>query len=537
MQEATEYASDPDVDLWWIYLLGFRARSELDQGRWDDAADTSALVIRGRLASPLPVIIALTVTARLRARRGDPDPWSPLDEALALAGREFQRFEPVAVARAETAWLAGDHDRVVAETEDILALARRCSASWVIGEVACWRRRAGVEEELADEVAEPYALELAGEFAQASARWTELGCPYEAALALAGAEDESAQRRALDELLALGATAAAAVVGRRLRERGATNLPRRPRPATRENPAQLTARELEVLALVADGLRNRDIAERLFLSPRTVDHHVSAILRKLGARTRGEAGAQAIRLGLREPGVSESELADAELVGAEVVSELVAHGAGDLGAELVGIVAEVAQQRVAEDHDAVAVVVARDGVALVEAVGAVAPPLVGDHDGDVVERGDQQVGQVVERLADQLLEVRGVARVELGELALVGLVGEVVAREALGALHEQLELVLAGGLAVVGQPARDDHDHAARARRSTRARTPATASAARRTSSDRPPSSVTIRIAQQKVNSADIAIRRPTGKLANMSIVSYRKLRAMTMRWISLVPS
>jgi ATP/maltotriose-dependent transcriptional regulator MalT len=302
LQEATEYASDPDVDLWWIYLLGFRARSELDQGRWEEAAETAAFVVRGRLASPLPVIIALTVTARLRARRGDPDPWSPLDEALALAGEEFQRLEPVAVARAETAWLAGDRDRVVAETEDVLALARRCDARWVIGEIACWRRRAGVEEEPGGEVAEPYALELAGEFEQAAARWTDLGCPYEAAIALGGADDEAAQRRALDELLALGATAAADVVGRRLRERGATNLPRRPRPATRENPAQLTARELEVLALVADGLRNRDIAERLFLSPRTVDHHVSAILRKLGARTRGEAGAQAIRLGLRESG-------------------------------------------------------------------------------------------------------------------------------------------------------------------------------------------------------------------------------------------
>ena len=77
------------------------------------------------------------------------------------------------------------------------------------------------------------------------------------------------------------------------------NVPRGPRPATRENPAQLTSRELEVLALVADGLRNADIAERLFLSPKTVAHHVSAILRKLGARSRGEAGALAGQLGLR----------------------------------------------------------------------------------------------------------------------------------------------------------------------------------------------------------------------------------------------
>jgi DNA-binding NarL/FixJ family response regulator len=53
-----------------------------------------------------------------------------------------------------------------------------------------------------------------------------------------------------------------------------------------------------VLALVADGLRNGDIAQRLFLSEKTVAHHVSAILRKLDVRTRGEAGAAAVRLGL-----------------------------------------------------------------------------------------------------------------------------------------------------------------------------------------------------------------------------------------------
>jgi DNA-binding NarL/FixJ family response regulator len=87
-------------------------------------------------------------------------------------------------------------------------------------------------------------------------------------------------------------------VARRLRERGARGVPRGPRPATRENPAGLTARELEVLALVAGGLRNAQIAERLFLSEKTVDHHVSAILRKLDVRTRAQASADAVRLGL-----------------------------------------------------------------------------------------------------------------------------------------------------------------------------------------------------------------------------------------------
>ena len=85
---------------------------------------------------------------------------------------------------------------------------------------------------------------------------------------------------------------------RRLRARGATGLPRGPRPTTEVNPVGLTAREMEVLALVAQGLRNAQIAERLVLTAKTVDHHVSAILRKLDVRTRGQASAEAIHLGL-----------------------------------------------------------------------------------------------------------------------------------------------------------------------------------------------------------------------------------------------
>ena len=122
--------------------------------------------------------------------------------------------------------------------------------------------------------------------------------PLDAATRPPGADDDELLLRALDELQRLGAQPAAAITARRLRERGARGLPRGPRPMTRKNPAGLTPREVEVLGLVAEGLRNSEIAERLFLSEKTVGHHVSAILRKLDVPDRRQASAEAVRLGL-----------------------------------------------------------------------------------------------------------------------------------------------------------------------------------------------------------------------------------------------
>lgn len=299
-EKGLAHCSEHGNDLMQLYFLAHRAHAELERGLWTQAAESATLVLRERAVSTYPRTLALVVLALVRARRGDPDALPLLDEARALADPtgEPPRIAPVAAAQAEAAWLRGDFGAVRDVTETALDLARRTRYARAISELQTWRRRAGIRETRDAFVEEPYALGLAGDSALAAATWAELGCPYEAALALADSDDEKALRRALEELNSLGARPAAAIVARRLRKRGARDIPRGPRPTTRQNPAQLTARELQVLELVAGGLRNGEIAERLVVSPRTVDHHVSAILRKLGAHTRGEAAAEAARLGL-----------------------------------------------------------------------------------------------------------------------------------------------------------------------------------------------------------------------------------------------
>jgi DNA-binding CsgD family transcriptional regulator/tetratricopeptide (TPR) repeat protein len=307
---AITYCSEHDLGGFQPFMIVMRAQVELEQGRLSHAAESASAVVAG-VTSGSPsgrgigpgTAYALAVIGRVRARRGEPEAWAPLDEALRLAeGREeLIRLKPVAVARAEAAWLEGRDELVPAATDAAFALAQRVDDDWAIGELAYWRWRAGIEEEVPAGAAEPYAAQIAGDWRRAAELWTELGCPYETALALADSDDDGLMREALESLQQLGARPAAAIVARRLRERGARGLPRGPRPRTRENVANLTPRQVEVLELVSHGLHNGEIAERLFLSERTVDHHVSAILGKLGVASRGQAAAEAARLGIAGP--------------------------------------------------------------------------------------------------------------------------------------------------------------------------------------------------------------------------------------------
>jgi DNA-binding CsgD family transcriptional regulator len=284
-----------------MYSMSWLALVEVYRGCWSEGTSQAQRVLL-RNPETISRVSALIALGRVRARRGDPGVWDVLDEALELArpGGHLQRLGHVHAARAEAAWLAGDPEQTLAEAQSAYPLAVEKRHLWFAGELAYWQWKAGSDETWPDWLAEPYRLQLVGQPEAAARAWSVRSCPYEAARALAESVVEPSLTAALSELEALGAGPAARVVRQRLRDLGAP-VPRGPRPATRANPLGLTARELDVLRLLAGGKRNAEIAAELVVSTRTVDHHVSSILRKLAVRTRGEAVAAATERGVLGP--------------------------------------------------------------------------------------------------------------------------------------------------------------------------------------------------------------------------------------------
>ncbi len=195
LEQGIKFTQEHGLDLWLQRLRTSRMTLDLDRGRWRQASDAATQLLAEPGCTVMTRMDALVMIGRVRGRYGDPQAREPLEEARVLADStgEPQCIYPVAAARAEVAWLDGDREGVGEATNDALALALKRADEWYAGELACWRWRAGLHDELAAElVAEPYRLSIAREWRSAAQRWREIGCPYEAALALADASDEAA---------------------------------------------------------------------------------------------------------------------------------------------------------------------------------------------------------------------------------------------------------------------------------------------------------------------------------------------------------
>ena len=316
LAQAHEADGTRDYAAAWLSLV------RMWRGEWAAAATLASAVVERTAGQGMSRLMALLALGRVRLRRGDPGVVEVLDEAQALAAPSgtLQRLGPTCAARAEAAFARGDLPAVQAEVAAALPLAQARRHPWFIGELACWQWRAGgaalAQVDHADNVenvdnadnavcaddahhadcAEPYALQISGRWQAAADAWQALGCLFEQARALAEGDTE-AQQAALVLYDGLGAQPAADALRRQMRDAGVRGVLRGARASTRSHPCGLTSAEMTVLALMAQDLRNADIAARLHRSVRTVDHHVAAVLAKLAVESRLAAVQRAQREG------------------------------------------------------------------------------------------------------------------------------------------------------------------------------------------------------------------------------------------------
>jgi DNA-binding CsgD family transcriptional regulator len=289
-------SAERDVPLSRSWQLTARTPLRLLVGDWDDALVDAETVLDSP-GAPLARTWPLLVRALISLRR-DGTGSDGIDEAWRLLrqyGVRLRSFPAAAIA--ERAWLTGAPDDRLDECRTLLDSGPVDGLEWARGELAMWLRRLdpGVD---ADRVAAPYRLFLDGSFEQAAAEFHRLSTPYEAALALVDSGDHDLARRGLDVLDRLGADAVAAKVRRDLRSNGLSIVPARRRSTTLTNPAGLTTRQTDVLRLIGEGLTNAELAERLYLSVKTIEHHISAIFAKLQTTNRRDALRHARDLGV-----------------------------------------------------------------------------------------------------------------------------------------------------------------------------------------------------------------------------------------------
>ena len=286
-QRARDTAARYEIRSLEIYSQAMYSEILVWKGDWAAAEDLATEVLG---AHPHAELIAWRMLGTLQARRGRSEAAATLDRMWSLAetSAELQNMDPAASALAEHMWLTGADDPArLAVLLEVVDRGLRSGYVWPSGALGFWMWKLGALATVPDTLSDFYRWVIEGEWEAAAEFWRARGVPYEQALALMHGDDE-ARVQALRIFEDLGAAAADRRLRRELLDAG-VSIPRGRAQATRDHAAGLTARQAEVLELLAEGLTNTEIADRLFVSRRTVDNHVSAILMKLDVSSRTRA--------------------------------------------------------------------------------------------------------------------------------------------------------------------------------------------------------------------------------------------------------
>jgi DNA-binding CsgD family transcriptional regulator/tetratricopeptide (TPR) repeat protein len=294
IRETSAFCDAHDLNAFQLFGMGAAALVALHRGDWTPAVAYADDVLTRPSLAAMHRVLPLVSSVLVRARRGEEHPTGLYDETLAAAEPDnLFLLGPMWVARAEAAWLAGDDDTAHATALAGLAVATERADPWLVGGLRRWAHLTGgsFDDAPTPDSVTPFRLEVGGDWTSAVAEWTRLGCPYDAAIAQLGG-DIAAVEAALATFRRLGARAAARRAQQRLAELRGRNSDTR-RKATIADPFGLTPRERDVLELIAAGHSDAGIAAELFISPKTANRHVGAILAKLGVRNRTQAAAYA----------------------------------------------------------------------------------------------------------------------------------------------------------------------------------------------------------------------------------------------------
>jgi DNA-binding CsgD family transcriptional regulator len=291
------YCEERGIDSHKLYMLSWRARLNLETGNWQDAYAIASDLLKNEDLLPVVKMGTLNVLATIKMRRCDQDAIVLLLEAKALAFEttELQRIIPAFLALLEYEWLTGqtcfEIEALSGAIKTMIELEKFSKKS----RFYFWLWKTGKDHLLPEKNYEDYEENSLTTAMKQAALWEKWGCPYEQALALFEGNDAD-KKRALTMVQALGAGAVYEKMKLEMRSSGIKSIPRGVRKSTRSNAAHLTDRELDVLRLLKEGLQNKEIADKLFISAKTVDHHISSILLKLGVNSRMKAVQEAISM-------------------------------------------------------------------------------------------------------------------------------------------------------------------------------------------------------------------------------------------------